>query len=87
MLTITICVGSSCYVRGSEKLAEMFEKLIKSEGFDGKVELSGAFCMEHCSMGVSVRVGERVFRQVLPENAEAFFYREVMPLVPVSLQP
>jgi hypothetical protein len=31
LLTITVCVGSSCYVRGSEKLAETLQRLVERE--------------------------------------------------------
>jgi NADH:ubiquinone oxidoreductase subunit E len=79
MVTIVICVGSSCYVRGSEKLAESFENLIQAEGLHARVETSGAYCMDHCSMGVSIRVGDHLYRGVLPENTESFFRQEVMP--------
>jgi NADH:ubiquinone oxidoreductase subunit E len=81
MVTVVICVGSSCYVRGCEKVAEIFERLIQTEDLAELVELRGAFCMEQCSMGVSVRVGDHVFRQLQPENADSFFYSEVVPLV------
>jgi len=84
MLTVVVCVGSSCYVRGSEMLAETFDRLIRERGLNGRVELTGAFCMEHCSMGVSVRVGEEVFRCVDAAEAEAFFEREVMPQMPLA---
>lgn len=79
MLTVTICVGSSCSVRGSDELASRIEKLIVKEDLGNKIELIGAFCMEHCSMGVSVRVDGREFREIHPEDAEAFFYREIAP--------
>jgi NADH:ubiquinone oxidoreductase subunit E len=79
MLTITVCVGSSCYVRGSEGLAEKFDALIKERGISAKVELTGAFCMDQCSMGVSVRVGDKVYRCVDPTQALPFFEHEVMP--------
>jgi NADH:ubiquinone oxidoreductase subunit E len=44
-----------------------------------KVELTGAFCMDQCSMGVSVRVGEKVYRCVDSNQALTFFEHEVMP--------
>ena len=81
MQNIVVCVGSSCYVRGSERLAETFERLIKENRLEAQVELTGAFCMEHCSMGVSVRLGDRVYRCVDADEAEAFFAREVLPCV------
>lgn len=81
MLTITVCVGSSCYVRGSDKVAETFERLIAQENLAGKVELIGSFCMDACSMGVSVRVADQVYRGVNPAAAEEFFYKEIAPKV------
>ena len=79
MFTVVVCVGSSCYVRGSEKMAETFERLIRERGLNGRVELTGAFCMEQCSMGVSVRIGEQVFRCMDLGDAESFFDQQVMP--------
>lgn len=79
MVVVTVCVGSSCYVRGSDRVAESLQRLIEVHGLDGKVEVSGAFCMEHCSLGVTVRVDDRVYCQVMPEEVDAFFRNEVLP--------
>ncbi len=81
MVVVTVCVGSSCYVRGSDKVAEALQRLIAEHGLEGRVELSGAFCMEHCSLGVTLRVGERIYSQVMPEEVDEFFAREVLPHV------
>jgi hypothetical protein len=35
--------------------------------------------MDTCSKGVSVRVGERAFEGIRPENASEFFYKEILP--------
>lgn len=79
MLTITVCVGSSCYVRGSEGLAETFVRLIRERDLAARVELTGAFCMDQCSMGVSVRLAGRTYRCVDPAGAALFFENEVIP--------
>jgi len=81
MLTVVVCVGSSCYVRGSDKVAETFDRLIEQENLADEVELIGSFCMDACSMGVSVRVGDDIYRGVSPDSAEQFFSDEVMPRV------
>jgi NADH:ubiquinone oxidoreductase subunit E len=80
MVTVTICVGSSCSVRGSDELAAKLESLMEKEQLNGRIELVGAFCMELCSMGVSVRVNERQYQEIRPQDAEQFFYQEIMPL-------
>lgn len=79
MLTVTVCVGSSCFVRGSERLAEALGRLVQERNLDARVELTGAFCMDQCSMGVSVSVNDRTYRCVDPDSALAFFESEVMP--------
>lgn len=85
MLLITICVGSSCSLRGSDELASELFRLIKKENLEGLVDIVGAFCMDACSKGVSVRVGDREFSGIRPEEAEVFFYREIMSHVESTL--
>ncbi len=85
MLTVVVCVGSSCYVRGSETVAETLQRLIEQEALDAHVEVTGAFCMDRCSMGVSVRVGDRVFSGITPAETAAFFYNEVAPHMAMSV--
>jgi len=81
MLIITICVGSSCSIRGSDELAQALQECIVDEKLEGQVELVGAFCMEACSKGVSIKVGDRAFSGLCPEDARDFFYKEIMPYV------
>jgi NADH:ubiquinone oxidoreductase subunit E len=78
MLLITICVGSSCSLRGSDELASELFRLIKKEKLEGLVDIVGAFCMDACSKGVSVRIGDREFSGICPQQAEEFFYKEIM---------
>jgi len=79
MLRITICVGSSCSVRGSDDIAALIEQFIERENLTDQIELVGAFCMDQCSTGVSLKVGERQYRELRPQDAETFFYEEVLP--------
>jgi NADH:ubiquinone oxidoreductase subunit E len=81
MLLITICVGSSCSLRGSDELATGLFRLIEKENLEGMVEIVGAFCMDSCTKGVSVRVGDVEFSGIRPEQAETFFYQEVVPRI------
>jgi NADH:ubiquinone oxidoreductase subunit E len=81
MLRITICVGSSCSVRGSDDMAAVIEQLIERENLADQVELVGAFCMDQCSNGVSLKVGKRQYRDLQPQDAETFFYEKVLPCV------
>ena len=85
MLIVTICVGSSCSIRGSDDLASEIQRLIEKENLQGLVEIVGAFCMDTCSKGVSIRVGDSAFSGIRPEDSEAFFYKEIMGKVDTKL--
>jgi NADH:ubiquinone oxidoreductase subunit E len=78
-LRVTICVGSSCYVRGSDKVGAALAALLESRGLQDRIDITGAFCMDECSMGVSVRVGNGPCHSVTPENAEGLLEREILP--------
>ena len=79
MLTVTVCVGSSCYMRGSDELAEVLEALIERASLSKRVQLVGSFCMGECSTGISVKLGEHHYQTVRLEEAEKFFYKELLP--------
>lgn len=81
MLTITICVGSSCYLRGSDELASALEGLIEKEALQEELKLAGSFCMGECSTGISIKVGDRQYREIRPQDVEPFFYGEILPRV------
>jgi NADH:ubiquinone oxidoreductase subunit E len=85
MLIVTICVGSSCSIRGSDELASEIQRLIEKENLQGLVDIVGAFCMDTCSKGVSIRVGDTAFSGIRPEDAEPFFYKEIMGKVNTTL--
>ena len=47
-IKVTVCVGSSCHIRGSRVVLKRFAEVIKHEHLDDVVDLVGSFCMERC---------------------------------------
>ena len=76
MLKITICIGSSCHIKGSRSVVEQLQYLIAENNLGDKVELGGTFCMGKCQQGVCVTIGEEFF-SVTPETVTDFFENEV----------
>lgn len=71
-MKVTVCIGSSCHIKGSRQVVEQLQQLIADNGLKEKVDLGGTFCMGKCQQGVCVTVdGE--FYSVSPETAEEFF--------------
>ena len=76
-MKITVCIGSSCHIKGSHRVVEALKKLIAEKGVGDKVSLAGTFCMGNCQQGVCVTVGDK-FYSVTPDTVEDFFTNEVL---------
>ena len=74
-MTLTVCIGSSCHLKGSRQVVEGLQKLIAENRLEDKVLLSGTFCMQNCQAGVCVSVDDTV-HSVSPETVEDFFLEE-----------
>ena len=77
MIKITVCIGSSCHIKGSRQVVEQLQYLIAENKLGDKVELGGTFCMGKCQQGVCVTVND-AFYSVTPENVEEFFAKEIL---------
>ena len=77
MLKITVCIGSSCHIKGSRQVVEQLQYLIAENNLSEKVELGGTFCMGQCQAGVCVTVNDN-FYSVTPESVSEFFANEVL---------
>ena len=77
MLKITVCIGSSCHIKGSRQVVEQLQYLISENNLGEKVELGGAFCMGKCQQGVCVTVNDSL-HSVTPETVGEFFAKEVL---------
>ena len=76
-MKVTICIGSSCHIKGSRQVVETLQNLITENKLENKVELSGTFCMGKCQEGVCVSVDEQVF-SVSPDTAKEFFNDNIL---------
>ncbi len=77
MKKVTVCIGSSCHLKGSRQVVEMLQYFIAQNKLDDKVELNGTFCMGNCQKGVCVTVDDE-FHSVTPDNVKDFFDKEIL---------
>lgn len=75
-MNITICIGSSCHLKGSREIVQKLETLVAENHLEGQVELNGSFCMGECVKGVCTKIDGELF-SLKPEDTEAFFEKEV----------
>ena len=77
MLKVTVCIGSSCHIKGSRQVVETLQRLVAENDLGEVVELGGTFCMGQCQKGVCVTVNDKFF-SVTPETAVEFFQTEIL---------
>jgi NADH:ubiquinone oxidoreductase subunit E len=78
MITVTVCVGSSCHIKGARNVIECFSDLLKENNLAGKVELKGSFCMEKCGKGVNWRIDDEQFTSATCDDAVAIFRQRLL---------
>ena len=71
-MKITVCIGSSCHIKGSRQVVEQLQNFIREGNLSDRVELAGTFCMGQCQKGVCVTVDDE-FYSVSPETVREFF--------------
>lgn len=76
-MKITVCIGSSCHLKGSRQVVEQLQTLIAQNNLKDSVDLSGTFCMGNCQQGVCVTLDDKSF-SLTPENTKEFFESEVL---------
>ena len=76
-MKITVCIGSSCHVKGSRQVVRALQQLIADNKLEDKVELGGTFCLSNCQNGVCVTLDGEIF-SVTPESINAFFTENVL---------
>ena len=77
MVKITVCIGSSCHIKGSRLVVQQLQTLIEENNLQDKVSLNGTFCMGRCQKEVCVSVDEELY-SLTPENTKEFFEKYVL---------
>ena len=76
-MKVTVCIGSSCHIKGSRQVVEQLQNLIAEHDLKDKVVLGGTFCMGKCQQGVCVMRDDEFF-SVTPESTKEFFEENIL---------
>ena len=78
-MIIQICVGSSCHLKGSAEIVELFQKAVEEYHLETEVTLAGSFCIGKCNrIGVTVQVDDEVYTGLTREDFREFFSDKVL---------
>ena len=78
-MIIQVCVGSSCYIKGSAEIVELLRKAVEEHNLEDEVVLSGSFCTGKCNrVGVTIQADDDIFTGITKENFNEFFMNNVL---------
>ena len=78
-MIVPVCVGSSCHLKGSEEIVELFQKAVETHHLEQEITLVGSFCIGKCNrIGVTVQVDDDVYTGITRETFQEFFKEKVL---------
>lgn len=78
-MIIQVCVGSSCHIKGSPEIVELFQKAIQEYQLEDEITLAGSFCIGKCNrVGVTVQIDDDIHTGVTKESFKEFFTENVL---------
>lgn len=81
-MLIQICVGSSCHIKGSPEIVELFTKALEDNNLQDDVALAGSFCIGKCNrLGVTVQIDDEVHTGINRDNFKDFFDQKVLSVI------
>lgn len=78
MVTISICIGSACHLKGAHSVLEAFKLLIDKYSVNAKVVLEGNFCQNRCTEGVVIRINDEMVTNVSKDRVHQIFSEKVL---------
>lgn len=78
-MIIQVCVGSSCHLKGSKDIVELFQNAIEDHHLQNEITLAGSFCIGKCNrIGVTVQIDDDIHTGVTKENFKEFFNENIL---------
>ena len=70
-LNVSVCVGTSCFIRGSQALLQKIVEYVEDNNLVHLVQVEATFCFEQCDKGPTVSVGEKAITKATFEQIVA----------------
>ncbi len=61
---IVICLGSSCYRRGNQKVLEIVKSWLKEKGLEESTDFRGQLCSGNCAHGPIIKINGKTEHEI-----------------------
>ena len=81
MITITVCIGSSCHLKCSYDVVNELQKLVRENSLEEKVLIKASFCLGNCTGAVCVKINDGEVQSVSKDNVDTFFNEQILKII------
>ena len=71
---INVCLGTACFVRGSDKILTKVEEILKIKNGettpDGKFSLTTLRCVGACGLAPVMQINDKTYGNITPDDVE-----------------
>ncbi len=78
-LRVSVCMGTSCFLKGSQALLRDFMEWLRQEGLEDRVDVRATFCHERCDKGPTVEIDGEVREHCSLETLKGCVMERVAP--------
>jgi len=68
---ISVCVGTACFIKGSQKLLDRIVRHVSVENLGSEFDVSATFCAENCEKGPSVVIDGEIIHHCTIDKVKA----------------
>ena len=65
-IEVTLCMGSSCFSRGSNRSLILLQEYIKNNHLESNVLIKGCLCSSNCQDGPNLKIEDKEYKNVDP---------------------
>jgi NADH-quinone oxidoreductase subunit G len=78
MITVSVCLGSACHLKGANGVLEAFLALIEKHQAQASVQMAGSFCQGRCTEGVVVQIDDQLLTNVTRDQVHEIFLKYIL---------
>lgn len=78
MITVSVCLGSACHLKGANGVLEAFLALIEKHQAQARVQMAGNFCQNRCTEGVVVQIDDLLLTRVTKDQVHGIFLKYIL---------
>lgn len=78
MITVSVCLGSACHLKGANGVLDAFLALIEKHQAQARIQMAGSFCQGRCTEGVVVQIDDLLLTNVTKDQVHGLFIKHIL---------